>query len=147
MHRASSGGRAEELDDTGEAHGSREQGITNEGGIRKSGGSNESGRSPDRTGKEDEDSRVGTSVGTGSMDHRSIRFKSTSCSALDCAAYTLHDRDVIWLQSDLNNCLRLAGCEADAAVLKHPVQIPQLIPMLREEEKAQIGCVHASKLV
>ncbi|KTG42895.1 hypothetical protein cypCar_00016988 [Cyprinus carpio] len=87
---ASGRGRAEELEDTSRANESRGLAKTSGGdGTRKSdrdigGGrfSNGTGASnnPDGTGEEDNGLRVGTRVGIGSADHRSIRFMSASGS-------------------------------------------------------------------
>lgn len=84
-HRASGRGRAEDLDNTTDADGSRGQTLNSGGdGTRRSDGNIGRRRSSlDRTGEEDEDSRSGTWVGTGSTDHRSIRSRSIPGTEMD----------------------------------------------------------------
>lgn len=63
---------------------------------------------------------VGTLVGTGSLDHRSIR----SISARR-----------VWDLDDLGGCLGLQA-EGEATVPEHPAQIPQQIPVFRADDEA-----------
>lgn len=88
-HRASDGGRAEELNNTCRTSGFRGLDRTSGDGTNKSGRNTVGGRFPDRTrasrrdsGK-GKDSRVGTREGNGSADHRSIRQRSAPGSEMD----------------------------------------------------------------